>query len=97
MPNSLSLLNNLQYPYEFLILLIHHHWTNQLSCAQFFELAESEICEDQPEPVVAEYDGELNDDDHHENNYDKFETQISGDGCLTNYADATIRPCNTWR
>jgi len=23
--------------------------------------------------------------------------EYDGDGCLTNYADATIRPCNTWR
>ena len=68
-----------------------------MSCLQFFELAESEICEDQPEPVVAEYDGEPKDDNRYDKNYDRIESQISGDGCLTNYADATIRPCNTWR
>ena len=28
------------------------------SLPKFFELAESEICEEQPEPVMAEYDGE---------------------------------------
>ena len=55
---------------------------DQLSCAQFFELAESEICEDQPEPVVAEYDGELNgdDDDNHANDYDKLsEAEYDGE------------------
>ena len=29
------------------------------SLPKFFELAESEICEEQPEPVMAEYDGEF--------------------------------------
>ena len=29
------------------------------SFLKFFELAESEICEEQPEPVMAEYDGEI--------------------------------------
>ena len=56
----------------------YHHdpGAPQETWIKFFELAESEICGDQPEPVMAEYDG---------------------DGCLTNYAEATIRPCNTWR
>ena len=49
--NSHNALNPLM-----IILIIFIRFYHYLP--QFFELAESEICEEQPEPVMAEYDGE---------------------------------------
>ena len=45
--------------FQFIILLfIIISFPFDRSFLKFFELAESEICEEQPEPVMAEYDGE---------------------------------------
>ena len=46
--------------FQFIILLfIIISFPFDRSFLKFFELAESEICEEQPEPVMAEYDGEF--------------------------------------
>ena len=46
--------------FQFIILLsIFISFPFDRSFLKFFELAESEICEEQPEPVMAEYDGEF--------------------------------------
>ena len=45
--------------FQFIILLlIIISFPFDRSFLKFFELAESEICEEQPEPVMAEYDGD---------------------------------------
>ena len=41
-----------------LIIILNIFIRFDRSLPKFFELAESEICEEQPEPVMAEYDGE---------------------------------------
>ena len=43
--------------FQFIIFIISFPFDR--SFLKFFELAESEICEEQPEPVMAEYDGEF--------------------------------------
>ena len=55
---SMTRLNPHNIPTPLIIILNIFIRRFDRSLPKFFELAESEICEEQPEPVMAEYDGD---------------------------------------